>query len=117
MCHIMKARFQEEDAGLINCIAENKMGKVEKNLIVTILREMNHYIAWQKHRFISEPPKMSSAFLSKEVMKGEQLTMECPIEVDALLSNKKWINAFRTRLSMSLGLRMETPSPLPRKYK
>lgn len=51
MYYIMKIRFQEEDAGLINCIAENKMGKVEKNLIVTILREMNHCITGQSHRF------------------------------------------------------------------
>ncbi|CAI4229355.1 unnamed protein product [Auanema sp. JU1783] len=55
---------QPSDAGRYTCLAENKPGRAEKDLIVAILK----------------PPQMAQKNIVKEVQQSEQLTMECPIQ-------------------------------------
>ncbi|VDM75114.1 unnamed protein product [Strongylus vulgaris] len=53
-----------EDAGRYSCIAENKPGRAEKDLVVSILK----------------PPLMEIRFAPKEVQQGHQLTLQCPLD-------------------------------------
>ncbi|KAK6759923.1 hypothetical protein RB195_021467 [Necator americanus] len=60
--HIQEAKA--EDAGRYSCIAENKPGRAEKDLVVSILK----------------PPLMETRFAPKEVQQSHQLTLQCPID-------------------------------------
>ncbi|EPB79673.1 immunoglobulin I-set domain protein [Ancylostoma ceylanicum] len=61
---VSSATFQAEDAGRYSCIAENKPGRAEKDLVVSILK----------------PPLMETRFAPKEVQQSHQLTLQCPID-------------------------------------
>ncbi|CAJ0933472.1 unnamed protein product, partial [Mesorhabditis belari] len=60
--HIEEATPQ--DAGRYSCVAENRQGRAEKDLTVEILK----------------PPKMTDKQHQREVLEGQSLTLQCPIE-------------------------------------
>ncbi|VDM60010.1 unnamed protein product [Angiostrongylus costaricensis] len=64
--HIKEAKV--EDAGRYSCIAENKAGRAEKDLIVSILK----------------PPLMETRFAAVEVERSHPLTLQCPIKDSAV---------------------------------
>ncbi|NP_001360633.1 Ig-like domain-containing protein [Caenorhabditis elegans] len=55
---------QKEVEGRYTCIAENKAGRSEKDMMVEVLL----------------PPKLSKEWINVEVQAGDPLTLECPIE-------------------------------------
>ncbi|KJH48746.1 immunoglobulin I-set domain protein [Dictyocaulus viviparus] len=62
--HIKGAKVS--DAGRYTCIAVNKVGRTEKDIVV----------------FILKPPLMENRFTSLEVQLNHPLTLQCPIKVD-----------------------------------
>uniref|UniRef100_A0A0K0D5C9 Immunoglobulin I-set domain protein n=1 Tax=Angiostrongylus cantonensis TaxID=6313 RepID=A0A0K0D5C9_ANGCA len=64
--HIKEAKV--EDAGRYSCIAENKVGRAEKDLVVSILK----------------PPLMETRLATVEVERSHPLTLQCPIKDSAV---------------------------------
>ncbi|CAI5454961.1 unnamed protein product [Caenorhabditis angaria] len=72
--HLVIENPREDTAGRYTCIAENKAGRVEKDMIVDVLK----------------PPQLPQQTIFTEVSEKETLTLQCPIEENDNNVDIKW---------------------------